>query len=553
MPRVPHRRLLLATVALGALGAVGCASSSGGQLLLADAPDPQSGATDIAIYAVDPGEDADRDTVVTSNALSPLEITTTAGEGQVWINSLGRAWDGSVLLAYGAGDSSVVSAGTPGAEQNEIARSTSARTTVLRRGTYVQTAEGCQLATSTTAVDQVGTGNCAISLDERWVASWPLDGQGLTVRDLRDDSTESVDDLQVGNAGVLSADARVLAVTQVADGFQAVVIDADSGDEVGRTETYDFLDLTAIGADADGFVLQAATGGETELLYVDTDAKVTSIDRGFYLVPVINGAEITYLRYNEDLATSSVRRWAPGDDGPEDLLTGYVGAGSPDGERVLVSRETADGTELWREEGSGELHRVLTLERQGDDADPTSGTSTGIGVSQMLVRGSMVYLQINGASTSSFVRVDMVGDHSDVPISGERQLLFESLDVDGTALLTRGGGTGQNPVEDLLVVGPRDHEPEQRASVGRTAANLIHEGTIYLTDTTDPSKVTVRSVRATGKDDQVEELYADKQVAGATWAQWGGATRSLFITPRLLVEQAQQSQQQTQGATTAQP
>jgi hypothetical protein len=300
-------------------------------------------------------------------------------------------------------------------------------------------------------------------------------------------------------------------------------------------------------------VLQAATGGETELLYVGTDAEVTSIDRGFYLVPVINGAEVTYLRYNEDLATSSVRRWAPGDDEPEDLLTGYVGAGSPDGERVLVSRETAEGTELWREESSGELHEVLTLERQGDDADPTSGTSTGIGVSQMLVRGSMVYLQINGASSSSFVRVDMVGSHSDVPVSGERQLLFESLDVDGTALLTRGGGTDQNPVEDILVVGPRDHEPELRASVGRTAANLIHEGTIYLTDTSDPSKVTVRSVRAAGKDDELEELYVDKQVAGATWPQWGGATRSLFITPRLLVEQAQQSQQQSQGGTATQP
>jgi hypothetical protein len=558
MPRVPHRRLLLATVAFAALGAAGCTSPTSGQLLLADTPDPQGGATDIAIYAVDPGDAADQDSLLTSNALSPLEITTTVGDGQVWINSLGRTWDGSVLLAYGQGDSSVVSAGTPGEEQSELARSTTARTTVLRRGTYVQTAEGCQLATSTTAVDQVGTGNCAISLDERWVVSWPLDGQGLTVRDLRDDSTETIDDLQVGNAGVLSADGRVLAVTRVADGFQAVVIDAGSGDEIGRTETYDFLDLTAIGADADGFVLQASVGGETQLLYVDTDAKVTTIDRGFYLVPVVNGAEVTYLRYNEDLATSSVRRWAPGGDEPEELLTGYVGAGSPDGEHVLVSRETAEGTELWREEhGSGEMHLALTLEREGDDPDPTSGTSTGIGVSQMLVRGSMVYLQVNGASTSSFVRIDMVGDHSDVPVSGERQLLFESLDIDGTALLTRGGGTDTDPVEDILVVRPHDDEPTLRATIGRSAANLIHDGTIYLTDTTDPARVTVRSVRATGKDDELEELYVDKQVAGATWPQWGGATRSLFVTPRLLVEQAQQSQQQaqqqSQGGATAQP
>jgi hypothetical protein len=164
-----------------------------------------------------------------------------------------------------------------------------------------------------------------------------------------------------------------------------------------------------------------------------------------------------------------------------------------------------------------------------------------------------VYLQVNGASTSSFVRIDMVGDHSDVPLTGAEELLFESLDVDGTALLTRGAGDDTAPLDDILVVGPHDDEPELRATVGRTAANLIHEGTIYLTDTSDPARVTVDSLRSTGSDDEPEELYADKQIAGATWPQWGGATRGLFVTPRLLLEQAQQSQQAQQGQTTAQP
>ena len=553
MPRVPFRRLLPVLIALTALGAAGCTNPNSGQLLLADAPDPESNATDIAIYAVDPGEQADADTVMTRKALSPLNITTTAGDGLTWVNALGRVWDSSVLMAYGDGESNIVSTGQPGGDQTELARSTQARTTVLRRGTYVQTTEGCELATSADAVDQVGTGNCAISLDERWVASWPTDGTGLTIRDLRHDSTETVDDLDVVNAGVLSADARVLAIVQVADGFQGVVIDATNGEEVGRTDTFEFLDVASIGADAQGFVLSAGSAEGTELLYVDTDGETTKIDSGYYLVPVVNGAEVTYLSYNEDLATSAVRRWAPGDD-PEDLLTGYVGATSPDGEHVLATKETQAGTEFWREDGgTGEMDKVLTLARTGEDADPNSGSGTGVSITQMQVQGSMVYLQVNGATTTSFVRIDMVGDRSDVPIAGADGLLFESLDVDGTALLTRASGTDAAPTDDVLVVGPHDDEPVLRTTVGRTAANLIHEGTIYLTVTSDPARVTVQSLRSTGKDDTPEELYANKQIAGATWPQWGGATEDIFVTPRLLLEQAQQNQQaqsQAQGAMT---
>lgn len=553
MLRARSRTLAPLLLALTALTAAGCASASSGQLLLADAPDPQGAATDIAIYAVDPGEQPDDDTVLTRSALSPLDVRTTTAEGTTWVNSLGRVWDGSVLLAYGDGESNIVTSGEPGAKQTELARSTSARTTVIRRGAYVETAEGCELATSADSVDQVGEGNCSISLDERWVASWPADGNGLTIRDLRHDSTEELADLQVGNVGVLSADARALAVVRVAEGFQGVLIDATDGDEIARTDTFEYLDVATIGTDAEGFVLQTGSADGTQLLYMDTEGDVTTIDEGFYLVPVINGAEVTYLKYGEDLAESALRRWSP-DEEPDSLLSGYVGAGSPDGEHVLATKETEAGTEFWREDGgTGEMTKVLTLQRGDEQGDPASGSGTGVNVSQMQTLGSMVHLQVDGAATTSYVRIDMVGDRSDAPVTDAENLLFESLDVDGTALLTQAAGSTEEPLDDILVVGPHDDSPERRATVGRTAANLIHEGTIYLTDTSDPSRVTVSSVRSTGKDDDVEELYADKQIAGATWPQWGGATQSVFITPRLLLEQAAQSQQGQQGATTAQP
>ncbi len=554
---VPLRRTVTLLAALTVLTLVGCTSPYSGELLLADAPDPAGAAGDIAIYAVSPGDKADDSTLVASKALSPLDIRTEVDDGQVWVNSLGRVWDGSVLLAYGDGQSNIVTSGAPGDDPVDLARSAQARATVLRRGAYVQTAEGCILASSSDAIREVGTGNCSISSDERWVASWPVDGTGLTIRDLRHDSTETIDDLQIGNAAALSADHRIMAIARVADGYQGVVIDAATGEEVGRTDPYAYLDVTAIGAGATGFVLQTGTADGTALIYVDTDAEVTPIDSGFYLVPIINGAEVTYLKYGEDLTKSSLRRWTPGQKGSERMLSGYVGAASPDGVHVLASKETAAGTEFWREEGgSGAMTNVFTLERAPADADPSAGSGSGASVPQVQVQGSMVYLQVDGATTSSFVRIDMVGNHSDAPVTGVAGLLFESLDVDGTALLTRPGDSsgaaaapdGAAATNDVLAVRRDDHEADLRATVGRTATNLIHEGTIYLTGTSDPARVTVSSLRSTGKHDTPEELYVNKQIAGATWPQWGGATRTPFITPRLLLEQAQQQAQQQAAA-----
>lgn len=547
--RTRTRSMGLAGLAALAVLAAGCSDPYGGQLILADAPSDATTAPDIALYAVDPGEDpADDSTRVAPRALAPREILTTVEHGQIWANPLARNWKGGLLLNFGDGESDLVTAGTAGTELEELARSTTARTTVLRRGALLQTAEGCRLATSPEKVDDLGQGNCAIGLDERWLVSWPLDGRGLTIRDLRTDERRTLDDLQVTNAGVLSKDDRVLAIVRDQEGSRGVLLDARSGDEVGRTEAFEFLDVGLIGHDAKGFVLQAGSQQGSELLHMDTEGTVSRIDAGVYLLPVINGAEVTYLRYDQDLSGSSVRRWTPGEDEPETLLSGYVGAASADGEHVVVSRETAEGTEFWRpERGSGELQRVLTLDRVGGDADPSAGGGTGISVSRMYVHKSTAHLQVDGATTTSYVRIDLKGDHSDAPVEGAAGLVLESIDADGTALLARNVGTDQAPAEELLVVRPGKDEVDVRARVARTLANVIHEGTIYLTDATDPSEITVKSVRAVGAEEEPEVLYRNRQVAGASWPLWGGATRSLFVTPRLLLEQAQQQQQAAAG------
>ncbi len=187
---------------------------------------------------------------------------------------------------------------------------------MLRRGALLQTAEGCRLATSPEKVDDLGQGNCAVGLDERWLVSWPLDGRGLTIRDLRTDERRTLDDLQVTNA-VCSA--RTTGCSRSCGTRRAAAACCStpaSGDEIGRTEAFEFLDVGLIGHDAEGFVLQAGSQQGSELLHMDTEGTVSRIDAGVYLLPVINGAEVTYLRYDQDLSGSSVRRWTPARTSP---------------------------------------------------------------------------------------------------------------------------------------------------------------------------------------------------------------------------------------------
>lgn len=558
MLRTSRHRVAGAAALAAVLLAAGCTSSTAGDLLVADVPAPddteQSG---LPIWGVNPGNELNDESLLITNALSPLEITSVTPEGQTWVNTLGRVWSGGSLLAYGDGQQNLVVAGKPGSELERIASSSNAVTQVIRRGTFVRTAEGCVLATSPDDVETVGEGNCAISLDERWVISWPIQNPGgLTIRDLRNDSTRTVDDIDVTSAAVLGHDNRILVVENTAEGAVGVMLDATDGSEVGRTETYDSLQIGLVGAGSTGFVALSANAEGSELLHIDTDGHVETIDEGYYLVPVLNGHEVTYLDYEEDLATSSLKRWSH--DEPEVLLEGYVGAAAVDDHHVIATKETDDEIEFFYQHGgTGELEHAYTLPIAEGASSPISGNGAGIKSLRTWVKGSTVLLQINGEDTNgSFVRIDTQGGHSDAPIVNVTGLQLEAIDSDGTVLLSMDDGeveidpaSGQptGPTQRrIVVVRPHDDEPTTRAVLGQTGTNLIHDGVIYVTDATDTSNVVVSKVRATGKNDELEVLYENKQIAGSTWPEQGGATQSLLITPRLLIEQQQQQLEQQQ-------
>ncbi len=569
MLRTSRHRLVGAAALAAILLAAGCTSSTSGDLLVARVPDENTdvSATGLPIWGVEPGEELNDDTLLLSNALSPLEVTTVLPDGQSWVNTLGRVWGGGSLLAYGDGQQNLVVAGKAGSKLDRIASSSSATTRVLRRGTFVQTTENCVLATSPDDVEEVGKGNCAISLDERWVVSWPNQSPGaLTIRDLRNGSTRTVDDLAVASAAVLSHDNRILVIESSAEGSVGVMIDATDASEVGRTERYEMMQIGLLGAESPGFVVLGSTADGTELLSIDTDAHVESIDEGYYLVPVLNGHEVTYLDYESDLSTSSLKRWSHGDE-PEVLLEGYVGAGAVDDHHVIATRETDDEIEFYYQHGgTGELELAYTLPIAEGATSPLGGQGSGIKALRMWVKGKTVMLQINGEDTNgSFVRIDTQGGHSSAPIKNVEGLLLEALDSDGTALLSMDdaavevdptSGVPAAPAQRrIMIVRLHDDEPTTRAVLGRTGTNMLHDGVIYLTDATDTATIKVSSVRATGKDDELKVLYENRQIAGSTWPEQGGATQSILITPRLLIEQQQQQleQQQQMQALQGQP
>ena len=145
----------------------------------------------------------------------------------------------------------------------------------------------------------------------------------------------------------------------------------------------------------------------------------------------------------------------------------------------------------------------------------------------------------------------MTGDRSDAPIENSAGLRLDSLDADGTALVTlKNPDSGQ---ESILVVGPHDDEPVERATFAQTASNLIHEGAIYVTevsgDTTGASgqapELSVVSFRSSGKLNQ-KLLWKDRQIAGATWPEQNGATATQFVTVGALIKSQQAAQQAQQ-------
>lgn len=553
---------LLALVVLGA----GCAGTGGGGTLLVAEGTPSS-PDGVRIWSAEPGEELDDERLVIESALRPNSIATRVEDGTTWVNGLGRTWSGADLLSYSDATRSSLIGVRPGDEPDVLATATNVQTTVLRRGAYVRTSDGCILATSATETEDVGTGSCAISSDERWVVSWPNasgdEGGALTIRDLRHDRDDEVElDGTVLNAVVLSAGAKVFATVEVADGVQGVVLDATDGSEVGRTATFPYMDVSTVSAEATGFVIistDAATSEEsdgtpfTTLSYVDPDdAEVTEIDSGYYLVPVDTGEDITYLSYGEELADSSVREWVPGDDEPHVLLEGQVGAGTADG-RLIVLREVAAtgtdpaGVEIWRPDAAHHLSKVLTVPAPADSL-PLEEGGTGAVVSRAWVRGSMLHLQLDQGMASSYVRVDMVGDHTDAPVENEEGVLLESLDADGTALLTQRDEAAGD--EAILVVRPHDHHPTERGRFAGTGLNLIHEGVVYVTSiagSSDAPEVSVHSIRATGEERR-ELLWEDRQLAGATWPEQNGATVTSITTVGSLIAQQQQAAQSQGGA-----
>ncbi len=60
----------------------------------------------------------------------------------------------------------------------------------------------------------------------------------------------------------------------------------------------------------------------------------------------------------------------------------------------------------------------------------------------------------------------------------------------------------------------------------------------------------MRSVRASGKDKDLVELYPNRLIAGATWPEWGGATQVQIMTPSALLDQIRQQVQSSGTGTT---
>lgn len=544
MLRHPRSRPLVALGALLVVLLAGCASPGADLLLVAEAPSPEQQVDGgLTVHGVRPGDELGDDTVLSRRAQGLVEMTTVDRHGLPWTNRLGREWEGSVLMGLRTGQEEYsLTTGEPGEEQDELVRAPQISPTVLRRGTFVLTPDGCLLASSADSADEVGQGRCTISSDERWVASWSSESGGMSVRDLRSDDVTEIDGIEVLNAVALSTKARVLAITSDDDGFRGVLYDAASGDEVARTDAFASFAVAPPTTGSTGLVLRAEDETGSELLYMDADGVTTSIDRGPYLLPLTNdGGSVSYVRYElEDPTASSVRRWSDGDE-PETLLEGFIGAGSPDGDSVVVTRETDQGIEFYVEEASGDLHRELTLPRQAEASSPAEG-GVGIRVADMLTLDGTVHLVVEEEGVGSYVRLDLSGKHSDVPVQQRPNLRLESIDSDGTALLAQFEQTSETDGRtNLLVVRPNEDEPDERASVGLTGANLIHDGVVYITDASDQTNVVVRSVRATGSDRDLVELYPGMQIIGATWPEQGGATEAFYVTLRMLAEQQQQA------------
>ncbi len=557
--------LAVGLISVFGLAATACAGTGGhgGQLLIAeDTSGSGSGqpstSANTSIWAVSAGEQPSDDNRLGTDVSGPLYINDLQPDGGVVRNLLASEWSGSILSAFvRSGTSAQVTLGNPGTKQAELASSSEqVQPSVLRRGIYIATSDGCKLARSADDVADIGTGLCAMSEDERWVVSWPAKGGELTIRDLRKDTTRTVKGVTT-DAVVLGHGATVLAVQQSEDGARGVVIDATSGKVVGSTDAFDSLRPMPIGANSTGFVAlatstsAAATVEGSQLLWIDTDATVRVIDRGTFMLPVQSDSTVTYVHFGGQSAGSdSIRRWDSGSGERTTLLSGAVGATAVRSDMIVATKDTDAGVEIYRSNGNDQLERVTTVPLSsagGAGASGGGGAGAGAGatdsaVDRIITLDNTTFVSITVDGVTSLVRVDLAGDGSDVPIKGWASMLLDGVDSDRTALVT-GAKSATATVESIGVVTPGSDTFTERSTARQTGLNLIHEGVIYLTDRNTDGELIIRTVRAQGEP-RPEILWTGYQLAGSTWPTDNGGTQSTLISRvAVLAQQSQQARQ----------
>lgn len=558
-----HRTRRSAVLAVGLISAFGLAGSAcsatsghGGQLLLAEdtsGSGQSSPAATTSIWAVASGEQPSDDNRLATDVSGPLYINNVQPDGGVVRDLLAAQWSGSILSAFiHGGTSARTTLGNPGAKQEELASSSQqVQPSVLRRGIYIATSDGCKLVRSAGDVANIGTGLCQMSEDERWVASWPAEGGALTIRDLRSGTVRTIEGTTT-NAVVLGHGAAVFAVQKTDGASRGVVIDATSGKVIGRTDAFDDLQPMPIGPDSTGFVAlasstsAAATVEGTQLLWIDTDAKVQVIDRGTLMLPVQSDSTVTYVHFGGQAAGSdSIRRWDSGSGERTTLLSGAVGATAVRSDMVVATKDTDHGVEIYRSNGNGQLEHVTTVPLGSRGGTASSTGTTDSTVDRVITIDNRTFLSITVDATTSLVRVDLSGDGSDVPVAGWASMLLDGVDSDGTALVS-GAKSSKATSESIGVVTPSSTAFVQRSTARQTGLNLIHDGVIYMTDATANDELVIRTVRAQG-DLRPEKLWTGYQLAGATWPTDNGGTQSTLISRVAVLSQQQQQQQQSAG------
>lgn len=533
-PRVTGgaRRLRIGLAATAALlVAAGC--SNGDRLLVAEGQVGQEGTP---IWAVEDDQPADDSTLVGRRATSPLGIQDVTSAGTSSFNQLGWNWGGEVLLAVGTPDGSRISVGAPGARQALLERSEGdVDSAVVRRGVFLRSPTGCALATGAEPAEEVGTGRCLLSEDERWIVSWSggtspdqqggpvprsnVAAQGATVRDLRSGSVRRISDAAVTSASVLGHDERVLLAEQDGDVVRLRLVDAADGSTVARPGRYDAVNIQPPVVGSDGFVLQARVGQRMQLVHVATDGERTVIDEGLQLQPVTASSVVTYLEFGEGPGQDALLRW-DGDGEPEVLARGSVGAGAVDPTTIVALEEAQGRVRFMREGHGGELEESVVL---------VTDTSRSVLATRTVVRDDSAILVVSSASGTSLVEVGLHGPGK-VLVSDWASLQLQSMDHDGTILFT--GRRTTADTQDALVVVRPGHDPEVRGRVPQVGTALLHAGTIYAS-VVGERQVEVRSFTAVGERGS-ELLHRGKQVAGATWPELGGATETVMFNRALL-------------------